>query len=305
MEGTLKPGFIRARLGSARAGLVATHLFLVLLLWLLAWAPLAAQTRPLRTSDAEILPPGTLRAEVGFDFLQDVDFPLSGLSGDVTSVGVIGLRLGVGKIVEVQLEGAVQNFLDIRNRGKSFVPLQLAVASSAHDAGDFSLSTKIRILPETDHRPSFAMRFGFKMPNSKQNNGIGTNSTDVFAAMILQKHFGKLNVFGDVGLAILQATNTQFKQNDVLLFGGAFSYPLHRRVNVVGEVAGRRSTRKISTDLIGTESQSQARLGLQIFAGGFQWDLAGLAGIAKNDPRSGFTFGVSKDFRLFDYGKLQ
>ncbi len=267
--------------------------------------PAAAQTRPLRTTEAEILPPGTMRAEVGFDFLQDVDFPLSGLSGDLTSVGVVGLRLGVGKIVEVQLEGAVQNFLDIKKRGTPLVPLQLAGANSAHDVGDFSLSTKVRILAETEHRPALAMRFGFKMPNSKQNNGIGTNSTDVFATLILQKHFGKLNLFGDVGLGILQATNTQFKQNDVLLFGGAFTYPLHRRVSVVGEVAGRKSTRRISTDLVGTESQSQARFGLQIFAGGFQWDVAGIAGISKNDPRSGFTFGVSKDIRLFDYGKLQ
>lgn len=266
--------------------------------------PAAGQTRPLRTSEAEILPPGTMRAEVGFDFLQDVDFPLSGLSGDLTSVGVITLRTGVGKIVEVQLEGAVQNFLDVKKRGTPLVPLQLAGPNSAQDVGDFSLSTKVRILAETRHRPSFALRFGFKMPNSKQNNGMGTNSTDVFATFILQKHFGKWNVFGDLGLAILQATNTQFKQNDVLLYGGAFTYPLHRRVNVVGELAGRKSTRKISTELIGTESQSQARFGFQIFAGGFQWDLAGIAGISKNDPRSGFTFGVSKDIRLFDYSKL-
>ncbi len=274
------------------------------LLCLFASVPLAAQNRPLRTVDAETVPPGTLRAQVGFDFLQDVDFPLSGLSGDLTSVGVIGLRLGVGKMIEVQLEGAVQNFLDIKP-GASFVPLELAGQRSAHDVGDFSLLTKIRIFGETDHRPSLAMRFGFKMPNSKQNNGIGTNSTDVFALFILQKHFGRLNVFSNLGIAILQATNTQFKQNDVLLFGGAFTYPLHRRVNLVGEVAGRKSTRKISVELAGTESHSQARLGFQILAGGFMWDVAGIAGISKDDPRSGFTFGLSKDIKLFDYGKVR
>src|SRR5712692_6511149 len=282
-----------------------SRLIPALILCLLACLPLGAQNRPLRTTDAEILPPGTLRVQVGFDFLQDVEFPLTGLSGDLTSVGVIGMRMGVGKMVEVQLEGAVQNFLSVKKQGTSFVPVSLASTNSAHDVGDFSLLTKVRIFGETDHRPSIAMRFGFKMPNSKQNRGIGTNSTDVFAIFIPQKHFGKLNVFGNAGVAILQASNTKFSQNDVIIYGGAFAFPLHPRLKVVGEVAGRQSTRKITADLTGTESRSQARFGLQIFSGGFQWDLAGIAGLTKTDARSGFTFGISKDIHLFDYGKVQ
>ena len=239
-----------------------------------------------------------MRAQVGFDFLQDIDFPLSGLSGDLTSVGVVDLRLGVGKMVEVQLQGAVQHFLDVKKQGASFVSL------STHDTGDFSLITKVRIFPETGRRPALAMRFGFKMPNSNQARGIGTNSTDAFAAFILQKHFGKLNLFGNLGLAILQSPNAKFSQNDVLIYGGAFTYPLHRRFNVAGEVVGRHSTRTINKDLTGTESRSQARFGFQIFAGGFQWDVAGIAGLTKNDASTGFTFGVSKDIHLFDYGKV-
>ena len=125
------------------------------------------------------------------------------------------------------------------------------------------------------------------------------------AVLILQKHFGKLNVFGNVGVAILQAPNAKFTQNDVLLYGGAFAYPLHQRVHLVGEVAGRHSTRSINVDLIGTESRSQARLGFQIFAGGFHWDVAGMGGLSKTEARTGFTFGISKDVHLFDYGKVQ
>ncbi len=246
-----------------------------------------------------------MRAEVGFDFLQGVTFPLSALSGDLTSVGVVEIRMGVGKMVEVQLEGAVQHFLDVKRQGASFVALDLTGPGSTHDTGDFSLITKVRIFPESARRPSLAVRFGYQMPNSNQARGIGTNSTDVFALLILQKHFGKLSVFGNAGVAILQSPNAKFSQNDVLLYGGAFTYPLHHRLNVVGEVAGRYSSRKINADLVGTESHSQARIGFQILAGGFQWDLAGIAGIHKDDPRSGFTFGISKDVHLFDYGKVQ
>jgi len=281
-------------------------LILSMPLCLLVSLPSAAQNRPLRTSDAEILPPGTLRVQVGFDFLQDADFPLSGLSGDLTSIGVLNVRMSVGKMVEVQLEGAAQNFLDVKKQGTSFVPsLELTGPNSTHDTGDFSLITKIRILSETGQRPALGFQFGYKMPNSNQARGIGTNSTDVFAVFIVQKHFGKLNAFGNAGLAILQSPNAKFSQNDVLLYGGAFAYPLHHRVSLVGEVTGRHSMRKITVDLLGTESHSEARFGLQIFAGGFQWDLAGIAGITKDDPRTGFTFGISKDFHVFEYGRIQ
>lgn len=267
--------------------------------------PAYAQQRPLQTVEAETLPPGTMRTQVGFDFLQDVTYPLSGLSGDQTSVGIIGLRLGVGKMVEIQLEGVVRHFLDVKSQVSGPVPPQLTGTSSTSDVGDFSFFTKIRIIRETERRPALALRFGYQMPNSNQIRGIGTNTSNIFAGLILQKHFGRLNVFGNAGIAILQSPNQVFSQNDVLTYGVAFIYSAHPRVNVVGEVAGRYSTRKVDTSLFGTESRSQGRFGLQIFAGGFQWDFAGIAGLTKHSPKTGFTFGVSKDIRLFDYGAIK
>jgi hypothetical protein len=272
---------------------------------LLLASSLGAQQRPLRTPDAEILPPGTLRVQAGFDFLQDVSYPLAGLGGDQSSIGIIGVRLGVGKMVEIQLEGAVRHFLDVKQQVGSFVTPVLTGARSTNDVGDFSFLTKIRILGETDKRPSIAVRFGFQMPNSNQVRGIGTNTSDLFAGLILQKHIRKLNVWGHAGVAILQSPVANFTQNDVVTYGAAFIYPIHRRFNLVGEVAGRKSTRDETPNLLGTESRGQGRLGFQLFAGGFQWDFAGLAGIHRNDPKTGFTFGVTRDFRLFDYDRIK
>jgi hypothetical protein len=278
------------------------RVFFILLALIFFAGSASAQDRPLRTVDTETVAPGTLRAEVGFDFLQDVDFPLSGLSGDLTSVGVINFRMGVGKIAEVQLEGAIENFLDVRSQGASFVPaLKLTGTNSTHDSGDYVLSTKVRILPERGKRPALAIKFGFILPNSNQARGIGTNTTNVFALLALEKHIYKLKLFGNAGLEILQAPTALFSQNDVLMYGGAFSYPVHRRVNVVGEVNGLYSPRKIDVGLIGTNSTGQARFGLQILAGGFTWDFAGIAGLQAHDPKTGFTFGVRREIRLFDY----
>ena len=119
---------------------------LILSLCLLCGLSASAQQRPLQTVEAETLSPGTMRAQVGFDFLQDVTYPLSGLSGDQTSVGVIGIRLGVGKLVEVQLEGTVRHFLDVKSQVAGPVPPQLSGVNSTSDAGDFSFFTKIRII---------------------------------------------------------------------------------------------------------------------------------------------------------------
>src|SRR5215471_5579855 len=236
-----------------------------LLLAILCASSVCAQDRPLRTTDAETVPAGTLRTEIGFDFLQDVGFPLSGLRGDETSVGVMDLRMGVGKIAEIELAGAIQNFLDVKAQGTTFVPnLQLTGPNSTHDTGDFTLATKVRLLKNEGSRPGLAFKFGFVMPNSNQARGIGTNTTNVFALIALEEQIRKLSVFGNAGLEILQAPNALFTQNDVLIYGGALKYPIHRRVDVVGEVSGWYSDRHINDALIATQSSGQARFGLQI-----------------------------------------
>ena len=83
----------------------------------------SAQQRPLITEDVDIIPPGTLRIEAGIDFLQGSKFPVSGLTGDETRVGVIGVTIGFAPNVEFQIEGVAQNFLSINTRGPSAIPL--------------------------------------------------------------------------------------------------------------------------------------------------------------------------------------
>jgi hypothetical protein len=278
---------------------------LALLTLLPACGSAVAQDRPLQTSDAEVVAPGMMRAEVGFDFLQDVTFPLSGLRGDMTSVSAVDVRTGIGKIVEIQVQGTIQEFLSIKQQGASFVTLNLPDSNSTHDIGDFSIWTKILLLSEGGHRPAVALRFGFQMPNSNQSKGIGNNATNIYSEVILEKHFGKLTTFGDLGIAILTSPNALYSQNDELVYGGAFRYSLNKRASLVGEVAGLYSPRKITPALVGTESRGQGRLGVQITAGGLIWDFAAIAGLTKNDPHAGFTFGVSKDIQLFSRTKIQ
>src|SRR5258708_23204063 len=185
------------------------------------------------------------------------------------------LRMGVGKIVEVEVEGALQNFLDVKSQGTSFVPnLSLTGVNSTHDTGDFTLATKVRLLKNAGRRHGIAFKFGFIMPNSNQARGIGTNPTNVFALVALEEQIRKLDVFGNLGIEILQAPNALFTQNDVLIYGGAFKYPILRRVNLVGEVNGLYLSRSVNEPLIGTQSPRPARGGLPITPGGIPMDLS-------------------------------
>lgn len=256
-----------------------------------------AQQRPLLTEDVEIIKPGNIRFELGFDFEQRSKFPVSGLRGDLTRVGVIGLNIGLAPNVELQIDGTLQNFLSIESFGPSAIPLTLGSnRRSTNDTGDFTISTKIKLRNETEKLPAFGLRIGVELPNSNQAKGLGLNTTNVFATVLAGKHFGKLNLFGNVGLGILQTPLATFSQNDVLLYGIAGIYPVTKRFNVVGEVNGRHSTR---TPQLGTEDRSTARLGFQLSAAGLRFDAASIFGLSKFSPRTGLTFGVTYDFPAF------
>ncbi|MFN0112957.1 MAG: hypothetical protein ACKVZH_29200 [Blastocatellia bacterium] len=274
--------------------------FLTVLAMTLIALPALAQQRPLVTEDVEIVKPGSVRFEFGFDFLQDKNFTLSGLNGDMTRFGVVSATFGLAPNVEFESGGTLQNFLSVNRQFRpSAVPLNLSQGTnSTHDAGDFYLATKIKLRPETKRMPGVGFRFGAELPNSNQSRGIGVNQINFFATTLVGKSFGKrIRVVGNLGLGILTAPIDRFTQNDVLLYGLGMSYLYNDRVTLVGEVNGRYNTRGQAP--LGTESDGAARLGARIRAAGLVWDIAGIKGIHKNSAKSGITFGVSYEANLF------
>ncbi|HXM33588.1 MAG TPA: hypothetical protein VN920_00235 [Pyrinomonadaceae bacterium] len=257
-----------------------------------------AQQRPLITEDVDIIPPGTLRVQGGLDFLQDAKFPASGLTGDLTRVGVIGVSIGLSPNVEFQIEGVAQNFLSINSRRPGAIALSLAPgANSTNDVGDFTLWTKIKLRNETAHIPSLGFRVGVQLPNSNQSLGLGLNQTNAYGSILIGKKFGangRLNTFGNLGIAILTAPTNLFTQNDIFTYGAAGIFRVNKRFSLAGEVNGRANTRPGNGPL-GTESQSEARFGMQIRATGLRFDFAGIKGLGAFSPKTGVTVGVTYD----------
>jgi hypothetical protein len=260
----------------------------------------AAQQRPLLTEDVEIIRPGLIRIESGFEFVQNQRFPLSGLRGDLFKMADLRLSFGMSPNVEFQMEWTVRNFLSINERGPSAIDLRLGASDfDTNDAGDLTLWMKMKLRNESRRAPALGFRFGVQLPNSSQALGIGTNTTNFFAMVTAGKHLGaeRLNLFGNVGLGILQSPLDPNSQNDVLLYGLAGIYKATDRVNIVGEVSGYHSTRNVAP--LGTEDFSQARIGTQLRALGVRWNAAGIFGLSKRAPKTGLALGITYDWEAF------
>ena len=275
-----------------------TRLVYILALLMCSVIGVAAQQRPLITEDVDIIPPGSIRIEAGIDFMQGAKYPVSGIRGDLTRVGVIGVSFGMSPNVEFQIEGVAQNYVSINSRGPSAIPLSLAPgANSTNDIGDFKLSAKFKLRNETRRGPSLGFRFGVELPNSDEARAIGLNATNAFGSILVGKKFGhdgRFNTFGNLGIAILTAPTELFTQNDVLTYGLAGIFRVNKQFSIAGEVNGRANTRPGNGPL-GTESQAEARLGMQIRASGLRFDFAGIKGLTSFSPNSGFTIGVTYD----------
>lgn len=273
----------------------------VFIILLLTAISVAAQQRPLITEDVEVVKPGSVRLEFGFDFTQRKQYPVSGLQGDLSRLGVASMTFGLAPNVEVEVGGVIHNSLAISRRSTSAIPLNLKNINSTSDVGDFFLATKIKVRNETNRMPALGLRFGAQLPNSNQARGLGLNQTNFFMTALASKTVGKFRISGNLGLGILTAPTELFSQNDVMLYGLSVAYPLNERVSLLGEVNGRWSTR--SKTPLGTESDGEARFGARFKASGLLWDVSALTGLHKNSIRSGVSFGLTYESSLFTPAK--
>jgi len=244
------------------------------------------QQRPLITEDPRLISDGSLVTELGFTYLDRARFPLSGLEGKELSAFDSGLNFGLGPRAEFQMRWVGQNFLWVRNND-----------GRRNDFGDLALSTKIRILDEKRRRPIISFRPTIVLPNSNDAQGIGTNTTQFFANVLVGKSVSHAFVFGNIGLGILEDPVRLRSQQDVLIYGLAAAVPIGSRLNLMSEWSGQHNAQDFPSP--GGENHSQIRLGFQVRAGGIRWDAAGIAGLTSRDARAGLVFGLTKEFILW------
>jgi len=262
---------------------------------ILAWlsVPCSAQQRPLQTDDPEILGVGRVRIDAGIDYLQSYRFPLSGLKGDLTRLGVIGLRVGAGEYAEFQISGVIQDFLSITQRSEPVIPPSFH-GNATSDFGDLTLAAKLKLSGERPRKPGLAFKFAVQLPNESNESGLGTDETRFFAALLASKKLARAQWIANLGLAILGSPVIPNTQADKRTYVLAVIIPVHRRLNLVGDATGMKGPQRV-----GNEDRAQARLGLQFSSGSIRWDVAAVAGLERYDPSSGVSVGFTYEFQAF------
>jgi len=170
--------------------------------------------------------------------------------------------------------------------------------NTTHDVDDIVLGTKIRLASETPSHPAFGVRFATRLPNAGNESGIGLDTTDFHADVLVGKTVQSIRFVGNVGLGILGDPTRGDNQNDVLDYGISVARAVKEGVEVVGEINGRANTRG-GTPPAGTESRSVMRLGGRLTRGTVRLDAGILLGITSRDPSVGFTVGATYVFKGF------
>jgi len=266
----------------------------------LAYADRAfAQQRPLVTEDPEPIGAGRVLIEGGIDGAHNVEYPVSGLKGDLWRIPTIGISVGLSSIAELQIDGGLYDRLSITDRRPApLTSLLTATGATTHDVEDIVLATKIRIVPETATRPAVGIRFATKLPNASNESGLGLDTTDFYASLLGAKTVESVRVVGNLGVGILADPTDGNRQNDVLAYGVSLARAMTQKTEVVGELNGRASTRS-GGPLPGTESRGLLKLGGRFTQGPLRLDAGVYFGLTTVDPTVGFTAGFTYVFDAF------
>ena len=241
----------------------------------------AAQTldgRPLRTESARTLAFGEHAVEIGAEGRAGVT-PLAILdplaSGDHARAPVLRWRIGFGRS-ELQLSGAPWQHFDSDAGG----------VRSSSAVSDLTFWLKVQATRGGGPRPALGFAVGTKMPNAGDETGLGTDESDVFAQVLLDRVWGSHEVRLNLGLAILGDPHRLRSQEDLLTYGVAGRHGKEHAL--IWELWGRAlsdSSRNID--------ESALRLGWARRHGRFEADASLLIGLERNSGDLGVTAGVT------------
>lgn len=276
-----------------------TRLLSVFTIALLLAGGAEAQQRPLVTEDPETIGSGLILFEAGFDRQREIFFPVSGLTGNLLRLPTVGLSFGVSSIAEIQIDGGFYNRLTVTNRQDAPLSSMLDfTGDQTTDVEDIVIGTKIRLLSEGAGRPAIGLRFATKLPNASNESGLGLDTTDFLASLLVGKTVQSIRVVGNVGLGILGDPTQGDRQNDVLLYGVSLARAIAQGIEVVGEVNGRLNMRD-GEPPPGTDSRGAMRFGGRFTRGTVRLDGGLILGMTSRDPSVGFTAGLTWVFRGF------
>jgi hypothetical protein len=256
---------------------------------------LCAQQRPLSTEDPEPIGAGRIAAAAGVSAGTDIVFPLSGLRGTLYNLPLASVTFGLGPSADLQISGGPYDRLEISSRSTApLSPLVHSTGLSTSDVHDIVLGTRVRWIDDVGG-VAVGSLFAVRLPNAKHPSGLGQDTTDFSALLLLGKTVAGVRAAGNIGVTIMAEPLNASKQNDVLTYGVSLTGGSGRAFAPLAEINGRKSTRK-GTAPIGTESRSIARVGARFTRGRATLDIAAGRGFNTIGPTMIFDVGLTRVF---------
>jgi hypothetical protein len=245
------------------------------------------------TEDPETIGGGRILIEAGIDVEHDIFFPASGLTGDLFRAPTLGVSIGLSSIAERQLDGAVYQRLAIEKREPAPFGYKLRVdGDTTSDVDDLVIATKLKIVREHLRRPSIGLQLATKLPNASNETGLGLDTLDFQATVLVGKTRASTRYVANLGVAILGDPLRGDRQFDVLVYGLSVARALREGLEVVGEVHGHFQW-AWDFPAPGAESKATFRGGVRYTHGAGRIDAGLLVGTTSRDPGLGITVGYT------------
>jgi hypothetical protein len=249
-----------------------------------------AQQRPLATQDPEAIGAGRVLLEGGIETGRDVNYPVSGLTGDRVSIP-IGVSFGLGPSAELQIDAGYQ-WLDSLTRVAA--PLSDAVRPGPRtsDVIDAVVATKLKILSENARRPAVGIWLATQLPNASNESGLGLDTMNFYATLLVGRTVRSTRVVGNAGIAVLGDVLQGTVQQDAFIGSVSVARALSPVWDVVGELAGQKV---LSAHVAPVGGEPRGRLRGAVRYTHNQWRLDGglVLGLTPRDPDIGVSLGLT------------
>ena len=268
-------------------------LFIALLPLLCFPAMLFPQQYPVNTETPTILPAGSAHAEFGLGRYYDQPFPLSGLEGTLTKLGMLRFGYSYDGNVELQFDGTLLDLLDVKSRHAAFNSDIASENTVTGDIGDFTLWTKFRLISEYRYFSTVSIRFGVQLPNASNESGLGVDEFDFYSSFLVEKHFHGVRCVLNAGLGVLGDPARLSSQHDTFIYGAGAYVPFGGNTTIILEAAGRTGHQGI-----GVYRLANAKAGEETRMLGLSWKLLGVLSFSRTDNSRGGELIVGYDFNI-------
>jgi hypothetical protein len=255
-----------------------------------AAVPVGAQLRPLEPFSWHIFEDGiTVAADARISRYQGQRASLAGTKGDLWEVPTATVALVSGRFAIIA-SGTGKRFFQERQRfGPAYSGVIPSVNGRRDDSGDYTIGTAVRLTPSSAAIDAL-LRFGTRLPTTRNENGLERDATDFFATLVGRVRRSALSVSLEAGLGITGTRDASYEQDDLLLYDMRAEYGRGLvRPSLV--VVGQAHPPTHLNERRGVEDLSELRLGVSI--GGRTWlRLEGIKGLETFSPAYGLSVGV-------------